>query len=222
MRPSGLRSAAELAADKPHGTRIKYVGGCKCLKCRMANSNFEMQHAALRRAGLGNPLMDAAEARAHIIKLARRGIGYKSVAEAAKLNHGTVYKIRSGQRTQARRATLQRILKVTVNCRSDGAHVPAGRLWRWINSLLEEGYSKRALARMLGRKSPSIQFRRDYVTLRNHAKVERLYRKLMGIDAPPFPVHHEGKCADSGRSPAPDRQSIPRSPSAGDLAPPRQ
>ena len=59
-RPSTLRSAVELAAGKPHGTRIRYVGGCRCLPCRAANSRYESERQAARKLGDWNGLVDAA------------------------------------------------------------------------------------------------------------------------------------------------------------------
>ena len=43
MNLDSLRSAAVLSIDKPHGTRLKYMGGCKCMLCRAANSRYETE-----------------------------------------------------------------------------------------------------------------------------------------------------------------------------------
>src|SRR5260370_12030990 len=78
----GLRSAVELAADKSHGTRLKYMGGCKCIPCRAANSRYEVERSAARKAGDWNGIVDADRARTHIRKLSKAGVGYKPVADA--------------------------------------------------------------------------------------------------------------------------------------------
>lgn len=49
--PSGLAHIVVLAASKPHGVRLRYMAGCRCLKCRMANSNYETMRARARKAG---------------------------------------------------------------------------------------------------------------------------------------------------------------------------
>jgi hypothetical protein len=43
---SGTRSKAE------HGTRSKYVGGCRCDGCRKANSDYQSERQRLKRQGI--------------------------------------------------------------------------------------------------------------------------------------------------------------------------
>lgn len=69
MRPHDLPSAAALAKDKPHGTRLRYMAGCKCMLCRAANSRYETERAAARKNGDWNGLVSAIHARRHILKL---------------------------------------------------------------------------------------------------------------------------------------------------------
>lgn len=38
-------------AEEPHGTRHRYLGGCRCLPCRAANSRYSCERAAAQRAG---------------------------------------------------------------------------------------------------------------------------------------------------------------------------
>ena len=85
MNLDSLRSAADLSATKPHGTRLKYMGGCKCMLCRAANSRFETERAVARKNGDWNGIVDARAARRHILKLSKAGVGYKSVADAASV-----------------------------------------------------------------------------------------------------------------------------------------
>jgi hypothetical protein len=87
MNLDSLRTAADLSATKPHGTRLKYMGGCKCMLCRAANSRYETERAVARKNGDWNGIVDARAARRHILKLSKAGVGYKSVADAASVAH---------------------------------------------------------------------------------------------------------------------------------------
>jgi hypothetical protein len=125
-------------------------------------------------------MVDAAEARAHILALARRGVGRRSVAAAADLNVSTLYKIRSGERGKIRLATARAILAVDEDSRADKSLVSAERAWRILRALLRRGYSKTQLAAWMGSKArvPSIQLRAEWITARNAAKVEKLWRMV--------------------------------------------
>lgn len=66
---NGLRPVAELAADRPHGDRLRYMAGCRCKECRAANTAYETQRALARKAGDWNGVVSAARARSHIAVL---------------------------------------------------------------------------------------------------------------------------------------------------------
>lgn len=174
-----LAPVQDLGARHPHGVRVRYMAGCRCLKCRMANSNYETERARARKAGDWNGIVDATPARQHIRKLSRQGVGYKLVAEAADLPTSIVFGIRTGDRPRARARTVRKILEVSTACRGDSTLISAKPTWRRIEILLEEGYTKAALAKMLGYDRPALQIGRERVTVRNAAKVERLYQRLM-------------------------------------------
>ena len=174
----GLRPAAELAADKPHGTRLRYIGGCKCFQCRRANSDYERERKAARAAGDWNGLVPSGRARAHLVSLSRAGVGKRAVQAASDVCMTVLQDIRTGKKPQIRARTERRILAVTREMVSDRALVKPGRTHRLIEQLLEEGFSKAELARRLGYARPALQFRRSRMTARNVAKVERLYRTL--------------------------------------------
>lgn len=175
----GLKPVAQLAEHHPHGVRLRYLGGCRCLKCRMANSNYETSRLKARASGDWNGIVDAAPARRHIKKLSIQGVGYKQVAAAASVSTNITFGIRSGRRKRARARTVRKICAVTVKCRGDGALIPGARAWQRIGKLLEEGYSKAEIARMLGYKTPKLQLRRDVITVKSDAAVAKLYRRLM-------------------------------------------
>jgi hypothetical protein len=78
-----------------------------------------------------------------------------------------------------RARTLRRILAVTPAQLADRSFVSAKSTWRLIRQLLEEGYTKAAIARLLGYKSPALQFRRTRVFASTEMRVKRLHSKLM-------------------------------------------
>lgn len=178
-RPADLRSARELSANKPHGTRMKYLGGCRCVPCRAANSRYSCWREAENREGRAAGLVSAKRARRHIFKLAERGIGYKSVARDARVGKSIVFEIRSGERQRIRASTERKILYVGDSAAQAATVIPATATWKKIAKLLEEGFTKGSLAERLGYKNRAIQFDRDVITARNARKVDRLYRTLM-------------------------------------------
>jgi hypothetical protein len=175
----GLKSAAELSANKPHGTRLKYVGGCKCMLCRAANSRYETERVIARKAGDWNGLVRAAAARKHLLYLSSVGVGRRAVAAATDIADSILFDVRSGKKTQIRKRTETKILGVTKDAVSDHALIDADPTWRQINKLLSEGFSKAELSRRLDYKNGSIQFDRFEVTAVNAARVDRFYRLIM-------------------------------------------
>ncbi len=175
----GLKSLAELAERKPHGERLRYMAGCRCVPCRAANSRYESQRQAKRKAGEWNGLVPAKRARRHIIKLSRLGVGRRALAEASDVGATIIMEIRSGRKNRIRKQTETRILGVTAEAVSGGALVSASRTLRLINRLLEtEGFTKAEIARRLGYTTPKLQIRGEFVRASTAAAVERLYRRL--------------------------------------------
>ena len=178
MAGRGLRPVAELAAGRPHGDRLRYMAGCKCMLCRAANSRYETERAAARRAGDWNGLVPARKAKAHLKKLSRAGVGRNAVSEASGVARSVLAAIRSGKKRQIRKRTETRILNVSSDARMDASIVPAKRAWQLITRLLDEGYTKADLARRLGHKMPALQIRKDFILARTEVAIERLYAQL--------------------------------------------
>lgn len=180
MQPDTATRIARLvrsSSARPHGTRARYLGGCKCMLCRAANSRYSVARQAEVDAGNRNDLVSSASARRHIRELGKQGVGYKSVAAAASVATSIVMKILNGIRTQIRLATEQRILAVDNSAIADHALIPASPTWKILDALVAEGYTKRQIAKWLG-VGNSIQFRRDWITAKSAAKVERMARLL--------------------------------------------
>lgn len=174
----GLRPIAELGARRPHGHRLRYMAGCKCFKCRRSNSDYERQRQAARLAGDWNGIVDARRAKRHLKKLSRAGVGQWSVCFATDIARSMIHEIKNGDRRRIRARTERKILAVTPASRADRSFVPAVVAWHLIDKLLEEGFSKARLAKLLGYRSPALQFRRDRITARNEARVIALHRRL--------------------------------------------
>lgn len=170
-----------LAAPKPHGTRLKYLGGCRCLPCRAANARYESLRIRARRAGDWNGMVSAGRARRHLLALARSGVGRRTVADISGVPQSTVHQIRSGRRRRIRARTERHIFLVNSRAMNEARLVPADRAWRMISRLLDEGFSKAEIARRLGYRFPALQLNRRRVTARTAVRVERFYRRIMVV-----------------------------------------
>jgi hypothetical protein len=175
----GLRPVKELAASRSHGDRLCYMAGCRCVPCRAANSRYETERAAARKAGDWNGLVPADKARRHILKLSKANVGRRALSDVTGTAQSIIAAIRSGKKQQIRKRTETRILAVTPAAVSGGAIVPAARTWKLINRLLSEGFTKGEIAQLLGRKTRNLQIRKDRVTAKTAAAIERLYQRIM-------------------------------------------
>jgi hypothetical protein len=178
--------SAEVFADRPHGTRLRYISRCRCVPCRAANSRYETARAAARRAGDWRGIVPADTARAHLLRLSRLGVGYKSVAAAGDVTPSILFAIRTGARKRIRASTERAILAVDEQAIADHALVSPAATWRRIRALLEEGFSKAELARRLGYKTPKLQLGRPgrrRILAATAAKIERFYRLMVDESA---------------------------------------
>lgn len=177
MSDRGLRPAGELSEGRPHGIRLRYIGGCRCDLCRAANRNYERKRLAARKAGDWNGIVSADEARAHLLRLRRLGVGTRSVEACTDIARSILVEIRKGTRKRIRARTARAILAVTPEiARGDRSLVKAGQTWRLVDQLLEEGFTKRRIATELGHSS--LQLGREQVTVRNAARVAAVHRRL--------------------------------------------
>lgn len=180
MSARGLKPVAELAAGRDHGDRLRYVSGCRCFACRRANSAYEAARKVARAAGEWNGLVPAEKARAHLADLSAQGVGRRSVRAACDVAESILAEIIAGRKAQIRAATERAILGVTRGAAGDGALVPAKATWRLLDQLIADGYTRGYLGAQLGSKAkvPTLQLKRDFVTVRSAYLVERLFEKL--------------------------------------------
>jgi hypothetical protein len=181
----GLRPAAELAAGRAHGDRLRYIAGCRCNACRGANTAYERARAAARRAGDWNGLVDALTARRHLATLSAAGVGRRTVGEISGVADSILSSVITGRKQSIRARTERAILAVTEAAKADHALLDAAPTWRLLDSLLAQGYTKAALARALGQTRAALQISRHQVTVRTAYAVERLHAQLRTCDAGP-------------------------------------
>jgi hypothetical protein len=179
----GLRPVADLAKDRPHGDRLKYLAGCRCSDCRRANTDHEKARAIASKNGDWNGIVSAEKARAHLAELSKAGVGRRVVGDVTGVADSVLTEVIAGRKTNIRARTERLILGVTVAAAADHALVPAADTWKLIDELLADGHSKAELARLLGYKMPALQLRRSQVTVRNAYDVKQLHERLRTVDA---------------------------------------
>lgn len=174
-RPATLRDAAALARGKPHGVRIKYMGGCRCLPCRSANGRYETERSRRRKRGEHGRIVSAAKAREKLRRLSRAGLGYKRAADVAGVARSIAGAIVRGERPRIRATTERKILRVTARQKAPHAIVDATATWTRIRWMLEHGARKAWIARALGCKTPALQLGRHRIVRRHEQAVLQLW-----------------------------------------------
>lgn len=178
----GLRPAVELAQERPHGDRLRYMAGCRCDQCRKANSVYESQRQQARRAGDWNGIVVADKARKHLLKLSAAGVGRRAVAAATDVAETIICEIRSGRKTHIRARTERKILAVSADMASDHALIGAQESWRLIQEMLAAGFTKARIAREMGFVMPALQIGRDTVLVSTAHRIALIHRRLMNSD----------------------------------------
>ncbi len=182
MRPDDMTPLEVLAERHPHGTRVRYVTGCKCMLCRAANSRYETERALARKNGDWNGLVFADRARAHLRMLSRRGIGRRLIADACGISDSMLHEIKIGRKRRIRARTERAILATNEHLRGDKTLVLARPVWAKVDLLLRHGFSKAEIARRIGLKRPAIQFDRHIVTARTAMLIEKLCATVFAGD----------------------------------------
>lgn len=182
MADRGLKPASELAANKPHGDRMRYIAGCRCDLCRKANTEYERARQIARKNGDWNGIVPACRARRHLNRLSRLGVGRRSVADVTDIADTILFEIRSGARRNIRARTERLILAVTPEAAADHALVSAAHSWKQINLLLGAGFTRGYIAQQLGAKRAALQLSEHQITVRHAADIDRLYKRLIVSD----------------------------------------
>lgn len=181
MSSPPLGFAADIGARAPHGTRVRYVAArCRCADCRRTNTEYQRTRAKAKVYDGWNGLVDASPVRKHLIVLSAAGVGIRCVSDIASVPRVTLNDIKQGRRARIRAMSARRVLAVTAAAAMhDYTLLPCGDLLERLEHLrVFNDWTGRELARRLGYKGNSIQFR-DPMTARNVRKVERFLRDWM-------------------------------------------
>lgn len=236
--------------ERAHGTRAKYSGDrCRCFACRVANTNYETERQARRRARrpwclefiqerreylLRNSLtgeyderfpesewaaayekresLNALEetlsetpplwadsktvgqVRRHLRTLKGAGLGLRRISELTGVSRSRLMEIRNRRSYNAARPrqrwlkleTAERILDLLPEpSLPAGAAIVSGReTWRLIEELLVAGFSRAAVARGMGLKSPALQFGKKRVLKRTENAVRAFHDRVWRSNTP--------------------------------------
>ena len=137
-----------------HGTRSRYVRGCRCDDCREANRTY-----ARRRDVYGwservaADWCDAEPARQHILELRAHGMGRRRIAEKAGVSVSVIEVMVNGKHGYPAKRVLRRNADAVLAVRyepADGAVVCAVGARRRIRALQAMGWPLHEIARRIG------------------------------------------------------------------------
>lgn len=175
-----------------HGTRSRYVAGCRCTPCRKANTVSESDRRRRQLYGAPGAYVPSSAARAHLHALLAAGHSVRAIARAAGVSRQTVIRL---QRAEGRRpaegrvhaTTAARLVELSPGGLdvADGAFVNARGAQRRLKALMAIGWTMPALADALGRKPCNLRRVLDagQVTRRTDREIRDLYDTLW--NAPP-------------------------------------
>ena len=113
-----------------------------------------------------------------MLALSRAGVGRRTVGRIAHVSDSVLAKIRSGRRTNIRALTEKSILRVTAAAARGSTLVDAAETWRKIDWLIEEGFTRARIARMMGAKMPALQLNRSRVAAFTAKKVHEIWKRF--------------------------------------------
>lgn len=170
------------------------AGGKPCVRAPASwlRGQGDVCGACVERATVWNGNVDPTEAREHLLRLRREGVGYKSVHDASDVPSSTLARVLAGEGT-IRAGTLKRILEVDAGAIADHAVAPkkaVRRMKRQLDELVALGFRKHHLARLLGSNSQALQVGRTGGALASSvAAVDKLRRRVERGEVAPEQAH---------------------------------
>jgi hypothetical protein len=188
-RPSDLRPAQDLARGKAHGHKMRYMAGCRCLRCRRGNAAYERKMMENRRRLGPNDLVPTDQVREHLKFLQQFGMGHKTVAKHAHVGKTVLAEILWYGKKKMRRRSEARVLQVqpTLEYLPRTTKVPAAETIARIHQLVRWGYPKSLINQDgLGLASGGMQIRAllgkaTTVAAKTALKIQDFFARIEGI-----------------------------------------
>jgi AraC-like DNA-binding protein len=202
-----------MAGRKPnppgkHGTRARYMRGCRCGPCSGAHYRYLVSRQRSVMRGTWEPFADAAPVREHVAALTAAGLTEANVASEAGVSRGQMEHLMHGSNGSApgrriRHDAAARILAVRpLAAVTPGAgEIDATGTRRRIRALVACGWPQGWLAAQLGVKPPNISAMlrgargQARVRATTAAAVRELYARLWDVPPPQSTPRERAICA---------------------------
>lgn len=129
-------------------------------------------------------VIDAGEARAHLLALRQQGIGRRQVSALTGVAASTVSSVIKGHRTKLLASTAKRLLACPCQPAS-GPFTSSGWSRRYIQALRSEGYTDAQIEKWVG-VDPERVFHAEHIRTKVARATERVYRLATGEAAHPL------------------------------------
>lgn len=190
-RPSDLPTAKQLAGNRPHGHKMRYLAGCRCWRCRAGSAAYERKLKEDRRRYGPNNLVPTDRVRRHLQFLQRHGMGHKTVAKHARIGKTTLADILWYGKKQMRRRSEARVLAVlpTLDTLPSNVKIPAADTVAKIQQLIRWGYPKSLINRdglrleSVGMQVLSLEGKTARVTVKTARKIRDFFSRIESIRA---------------------------------------
>lgn len=117
--------------EAKHGTRTRYVQGCRCDKCKRANAIYRAEFRArekegeiVDRRGTRPGRVDVAETLAAIVSARSVGVSLARIAKRSRVSETTLSKIVTGKSRRTTEAHARAIIRACTSLH-ESASIPA-------------------------------------------------------------------------------------------------
>lgn len=185
-RPHDLPPVDKLARGKPHGHKMRYLAGCRCVHCRYGNAAYERKLEEDRKRLGPNDLVTTGRVRQHLKYLQQFGMGHKTVAKQAGVGKTVLAEILWYGKKQMRRRGEARVLAVqpTLDTLPKNVTVPAAETLARLRQLVSWGYPKTLInrdglaLRGMGLQVQSLRGKSGVVAVKTAVRVRDFFARI--------------------------------------------
>lgn len=159
-----------------HGTRARYVAGCRCPECGHANRVYLDDYKA-GRAIEGRRTVPAYAVVTHIAALRASGVELTAIARLTGFSVHHLRSVARGGYSRVTRRLHDAVLSIQPGDYSENSLVPAAVAAEVYDAIKAAGVETQAIAKAFGYTTPHVNiYQRKYVT-------KRTYRRLLVVAA---------------------------------------